>query len=105
MSCVGGMATTLDHNRTRRMVGVRHVDWLFNTPGWRRGKLAEHKSHRRPSDIDLDGVVTLSEMGPIWTINHQAKPLKSLASISAYRVSLLPDSHSFRSIQDKGVRL
>src|SRR5680860_629644 len=58
MSCVGGMATTLDHNRTRRMVGVWHVDWLFNTPGWRRGKLAEQKNHRRlsfpkiPSGLD-----------------------------------------------------
>jgi predicted O-methyltransferase YrrM len=29
------------------------------------------------------GVVTLSEIGRIWTINHQAKSLKSLASILA----------------------
>jgi hypothetical protein len=30
-----------------------------------------------------DGVVTLSEIGPIWTINQQAKYLKSLASTLA----------------------
>jgi hypothetical protein len=29
------------------------------------------------------GVVTLSEIGPIWTINQQAKCLKSLASTLA----------------------
>jgi hypothetical protein len=29
------------------------------------------------------GVVTLSEIGPIWTINQQAKSLKSLASTLA----------------------
>jgi hypothetical protein len=29
------------------------------------------------------GVVTLSEIGPIWTINQQAKSLKFLASTSA----------------------
>jgi len=29
------------------------------------------------------GVVTLSEIAPIWTINQQAKSLKSLASILA----------------------
>jgi len=29
------------------------------------------------------GVVTLSEFGPIWTINQQAKSLKSLASTLA----------------------
>jgi hypothetical protein len=29
------------------------------------------------------GVVTLSETGPIWTINQQAKSLKSLASTLA----------------------
>jgi hypothetical protein len=27
-----------------------------------------------------NGVVTLSEIGTIWTINQQAKPLKTLAS-------------------------
>jgi hypothetical protein len=26
------------------------------------------------------GIVTLSEIGSIWTINQQAKPLKTLAS-------------------------
>jgi hypothetical protein len=31
----------------------------------------------------LEGVVTLSEIGPIWTINQQAKSLKSLASTLA----------------------
>ena len=31
----------------------------------------------------LFGVVTLSEIGPIWTINQQAKCLKSLASTLA----------------------
>jgi hypothetical protein len=31
----------------------------------------------------LTGVVTLSEIGPIWTINQQAKPLKSHASTLA----------------------
>jgi hypothetical protein len=30
-----------------------------------------------------EGVVTLSEIGPIWTINQQAKSLKSLASTLA----------------------
>jgi catechol 2,3-dioxygenase-like lactoylglutathione lyase family enzyme len=29
------------------------------------------------------GVVTLSEIGPVWTINQQAKSLKSLASTLA----------------------
>ena len=29
------------------------------------------------------GVVTLSEIGPIWTINQQAKSLKSIASTLA----------------------
>jgi hypothetical protein len=29
------------------------------------------------------GVVTLSEIGPIWTISQQAKSLKSLASTLA----------------------
>jgi len=37
-------------------------------------------SHHR---IPLAGVVTLSEIGPIWTINQQAKSLKSLASTLA----------------------
>jgi len=37
----------------------------------------------RKKAIDLNGVVTLSEIGRIWTINHQAKSLKSLASILA----------------------
>jgi hypothetical protein len=32
---------------------------------------------------DQIGVVTLSEIGPIWTINQQAKSLKSLASTLA----------------------
>jgi hypothetical protein len=27
----------------------------------------------------LTGIVTLSEIGPVWTINQQAKSLKSLA--------------------------
>jgi len=31
-------------------------------------------------DVELVGVVTLSEIGTIWTINQQAKPLKTLAS-------------------------
>jgi len=31
----------------------------------------------------VSGVVTLSEIGPIWTINQQAKSLKSLASTLA----------------------
>jgi hypothetical protein len=29
----------------------------------------------------LTGIVTLSEIGPVWTINQQAKSLKSLAPI------------------------
>ena len=33
--------------------------------------------------LNDDGVVTLSEIGPIWTINQQAKSLKSLASTLA----------------------
>jgi hypothetical protein len=33
--------------------------------------------------MSLGGVVTLSEIGPIWTINQQAKSLKSLASTLA----------------------
>ena len=33
--------------------------------------------------IALTGVVTLSEIGPIWTISQQAKSLKSIASILA----------------------
>ena len=54
-------------------------------------------SHRSKSVDDIDatgidlvvtlcaeeGVVTLSEIGPIWTINQQAKSLKSLASTLA----------------------
>ncbi len=28
----------------------------------------------------VEGIVTLSEIGPIWTIDRQAKPLKSHAS-------------------------
>jgi hypothetical protein len=32
---------------------------------------------------NCDGVVTLSEIGPIWTISQQAKSLKSLASTLA----------------------
>ena len=32
---------------------------------------------------NLYGIVTLSEMGPIWTFNRQARPLKSHASKSA----------------------
>ena len=31
----------------------------------------------------LEGVFTLSEIGPIWTIDQQAKSLKSLASTLA----------------------
>jgi len=31
----------------------------------------------------LWGIVTLSEIGPVWTINQQAKSLKSLASTLA----------------------
>jgi len=31
----------------------------------------------------FNGIVTLREIGPIWTINHQAKYLKSLASTLA----------------------
>jgi|GEM_PF-5372001 len=34
-------------------------------------------------NLSLQGVVTLSETGPIWTINQQAKSLKSLASTLA----------------------
>ena len=36
-----------------------------------------------PADSPPLGVVTLSEIGPIWTINQQAKSLKSLASTLA----------------------
>ena len=31
------------------------------------------------SSIGRRGIVTLSEIGPVWTINQQAKSLKSLA--------------------------
>ena len=31
----------------------------------------------------MNGIVTLSEFGPIWTTDRQAKPLKSHASKSA----------------------
>jgi len=36
-----------------------------------------------PGRMPRLGVVTLSEIGPIWTINQQAKSLKSLASTLA----------------------
>jgi hypothetical protein len=35
---------------------------------------------RRDAKGTREGVVTLSEIGTIWTINQQAKPLKTLAS-------------------------
>ena len=49
--------------------------------GDREAELLEHplaKINNPPA-----GVVTLSEIGPIWTINQQAKSLKSLASTLA----------------------
>ena len=36
-----------------------------------------------PLSNPRNGVVTLSEIGPIWTINQQAKSLNSLASTLA----------------------
>jgi hypothetical protein len=33
--------------------------------------------------VGAAGVVTLSEIGPVWTINQQAKSLKSLAATLA----------------------
>jgi hypothetical protein len=36
-----------------------------------------------PNEQQRKGVVTLSEIGPIWTISQQAKSLKSLASTLA----------------------
>ncbi len=42
------------------------------------GEISGHRG--KTNDSYCDGVVTLSEIGTIWTINQQAKPLKTLAS-------------------------
>jgi len=47
-------------------------------------KLKRPAADRFIRDIDAAlGIVTLSEIGPIWTIDRQAKPLKPHASQSA----------------------
>ena len=48
-------------------------------------------SHAHSSGGDDEGIVTLSEIGPIWTIDQEAKSLKVLAST-------LADFGKFRSI-------
>ncbi len=53
--------------------------WSKRWPGRRLS--TSMKTLRLPNT--RDGIVTLSEIGSIWTINQQAKPLKTLASTLA----------------------
>jgi hypothetical protein len=57
-----------------------HDTALIPTVGYRKTPEYDRWETTAESSQPARGVVTLSEIGTIWTINQQAKPLKTLAS-------------------------
>jgi len=71
------LQTRLPAQVLRKRAALKLMRKLLKTQGFVPSAVVTDKL---PSYGAALGVVTLSEIGTIWTINQQAKPLKTLAS-------------------------